>query len=131
MIDLDLLQDYLNGLGLSMEFYQYLFPDEAQYAEGEADITDSIAFSLKSNNSNPVVSNSNLRCLIRSDHPQKCKEVGADIIRKLNMVTDVVLGNTQIVLFKPFSLNPEAIGLDANGNHIFQVDITVVASPLN
>ena len=114
-----------------MPFYQFLFPDENQYSDGVEDIKEAIAFSLKSQDSNPVVSKSNLRFLIRADHPQRCKEVGVEIIEKFNMVTDVVIGNSQIVLFKPFSLIPEPIGVDNNDNHIFQVDIITVVSPLN
>lgn len=131
MIDLELLQEYLNELGLPMGVFLFIFPEESQYEQDTADIKDAIAFSLKTVSSNPVIERSNMRFLIRAGHPALCVEAGNQIISKLDMRTDVVIGDTQIVLFKAVDKNPEALGLDNNRNHIFQVDITVVASPLN
>lgn len=131
MIDIELLHEYLNTLGLPMEVYLFLFPDENQYEIDVADIQDAIAFSLKTETSNPVIERTNMRFLIRSGHPLKCLEAGNLLIKALDLRTDVVIGDTQIVLFKAVDKTPEAMGLDNNNNNIFKVDITVVASPLN
>lgn len=131
MVDLELLQKYLNEIGLPMGVYLFLFPDEAQYEEGAENIKDAVAFSLKTETSNAVIERSNMRFLIRAGHPNTCVKAGNELIKFLDMRTDCVIGDTQIVLFKAVDKTPEAIGLDNSGNHVFKVDVTVVASPLN
>ena len=113
-----------------MEVFLFLFPEESQYEQDVADIQEAIAFSLKTEDSNPVVSRGNLRFLLRADHPNRCVEAGNELITKLDQRTDVVIGDTQIILFNAFDKTPEALGLDNNGNHIFKVDIKVISSPL-
>ena len=111
-----------------MPVYINLFPEELQYTEPE-DIKEAIAFSLKTVTSNQVMEKTNLRCLIRSGDPAIALATGQDIIQQLDHRTDVNIGNTQIILFNPTDMTPEVMGLDANGNSIYKVDIVILASP--
>ena len=128
MINLELLQDFLNSLDLGMPVYINLFPEELQYTE-PADIKEAIAFSLKTVRSNQVMEKTNMRCLLRSGDPTIALNTGQSLIKKLDHRTDVVVGNTQLVLFNPTDMTPEVMGLDANGNSIYKVDIVILASP--
>lgn len=113
-----------------MEVFLFLFPEEHQYGE-DVDITDAIAFSLKTEMSLPDIERTNMRLLIRAADPSVCITAGNMLIESLHLKTDLVLGGIQIVLFNAVDKTPEAIGLDNNKNHVFKVDITIVASPLN
>ena len=130
MIDLELLHAYLNTTGIGMPVYLNLFPDELQYQEDTADITNAIAFSLKTVESNPVIERTNMRFLIRGEHPEHCVEAGTQLIKHLDYRTDVVIGDTQIILFKAVDRTPEALGIDNNKNNIYKVDVLITASPL-
>lgn len=110
-----------------MEVFLNIFPEEKDYT-GESDYTDVIAFSLKTTYAVRGLEHANLRCLIRSEQPSECMRVGTELIQKLKMLTDVAVGDTQIVVFYPVDLQPVALGVDNNSNHIYQVDIKVVAS---
>lgn len=131
LIDQYLLQDYLNTLGLPMEVYINLFPEETQYEEDVSDIQNAITFSLKTTNNNSELERSNLRFLIRSNSLEVCVATGKQLIKELDMKTNVILGDTQIVLFKATDKYPLPLGVDNNRNHVYQVDINVLASPIN
>lgn len=128
MINQELFQDYLNSLGLPMEVFLNIFPEEKDYSGIAADPQDVIAFSLKTTYSVRGLEHANLRCLIRASHPKACVDCGTQLIHTLDMKTNVMVGNTQIVVFKPIDLQPVPLGVDNNGNHIYQVDVKVVAS---
>ena len=113
-----------------MPIYLNLFPDELQYQEDTADITNAIAFSLKTVDSNPVIERTNMRFLIRGEHPEHCVEAGTKLIKHLDYRTDVSIGDTQIILFKAVDRTPEALGIDNNKNNIYKVDVLITASPL-
>lgn len=129
MINLDLLQDFLNDLDVGMPVYLNMFPEELQYTE-PTDIKDAVAFSLKTIKSNPVMERTNMRLLVRAGHPMTALKTGEKFINALDHRTNVVLGNTQIILFNPTDMTPEVMGLDQNGNSIYKVDIVILASPL-
>lgn len=131
MIDQELLQDYLNGLDLGMPVYLNLFPEETQYAAETTDLQECMAFTLKTIFNKRVIIHSNLRCLIRANHPGKCMEYGQALIKALDYKTNVILGDTQIVLFQATDTTPVPLGVDNNNNNVYQVDILVVSSPLD
>ena len=128
MIDQELFQDFLNSLGLPMEVFLNIFPEEKDYTVDAEDWQDVIAFSLKTTYYARGLEHANLRCLIRAVHPKDCMDCGTQLIKALNMRTDTMIGDVQIVVFKPIDLQPVALGVDNNGNHIYQVDVKVVAS---
>lgn len=128
MIDNELFQDYLNGLGLPMEVYLNIFPEEKDYSGIADDPQDVIAFSLKTTYNVRGIEHANLRCLIRAVHPKDCMDCGTQLIKALHMKTNVTIGDVQIVVFKAIDLQPVALGVDNNGNHIYQVDMKVVAA---
>lgn len=130
MIDLEILHAYLNTLGVGMPIYLNLFPDELQYQDDAENITNVIAFSLKTVDSNPVIERTNMRFLIRGEHPENCVETGTNIIKQLDYKTNVNIGDTQIILFKAVDRTPEALGIDENKNNIYKVDVLITASPL-
>ena len=72
MIDLDELHTYLSSLDVGMPIYLNLFPDELQYSGDAENITNAMAFSLKTVESNPVIERTNMRFLIRGEHPDNC-----------------------------------------------------------
>lgn len=128
MINQELFQDYLNSLGLPMEVFLNIFPEEKDYSGIADDPQDVIAFSLKTTYNVRDFEHANLRCLIRAVHPKDCMDCGTQLIQALNMKTNVMIGDVQIVVFKAIDLQPVALGVDNNGNHIYQVDVKVVAS---
>lgn len=128
MINQELFQDYLNSLGLPMEVFLNIFPEEKDYSSVSEDWQNAITFSLKTIYRGRGIEQANLRCLIRADHPITCINCGTQLIEALDMKTDVMIGDVQIVLFNAVDLQPVALGIDNNGNHIYQVDVKVVAS---
>lgn len=120
----------MNTLGVGMPIYLNLFPDELQYQDDAENITNVIAFSLKTVDSNPVIERTNMRFLIRGEHPENCVETGTNIIKQLDYKTNVNIGDTQIILFKAVDRTPEALGIDNNKNNIYKVDVLITASPL-
>lgn len=130
MIDLDELHTYLSSLDIGMPIYLNLFPDELQYSGNAENITNTVAFSLKTVESNPVIERTNMRFLIRGEHPDNCVKAGTKIIKQLDYRTNVIVGDTQIILFKAVDRTPEALGIDENKNNIYKVDVLITASPL-
>lgn len=128
MINNELFQDYLNSLGLPMEVFLNIFPEEKDYTVNADDPQDVIAFSLKTTYNVRGIEHANLRCLIRAVHPKDCMYCGTQLIKALHMKTNVTIGDVQIVVFKAIDLQPVALGVDNNGNHIYQVDVKVVAA---
>ena len=128
MINQEEFQDFLNSIGLPMEVFLNIFPEEMDYSESNQDWQESIAFSLKTTFTGRGIEHANLRCHIRAVHPRECIAAGTQIIKSLKDMKGISVGDVQIVAFVPIDLQPVPLGTDNNNNHIYQVDMRVIAS---
>lgn len=111
----------LESLGVEASIYPLAFP-----VSGTAPVEALMIQAGDSGYSVGDVQEFILTVTARAGHPVKAESLSLDVMDKLHRRTNIMLGDTQIILIRKQNKVPIYAGKDDSGNHYFESDFRVL-----
>ena len=69
-----------------------------------------------------------LTITVKAEHPSEAERMSIELKEKLDKMTDVVIGDNQVVLIKAQQLLPNYLGMSADGFHFYMNNFRVLVN---